>query len=67
MILAANPALAKARKPGKSSAKGKKRSRDSKALDIDPGEHSPGICNLSCTDSSLGTGGMLLRPELLQH
>ncbi|CAK0787051.1 hypothetical protein CVIRNUC_010267 [Coccomyxa viridis] len=37
LILAANPALAKARKPGKASAKGKKRSRDSKALEIDPG------------------------------
>ena len=64
MILAANPALAKARKPGKASAKGKKRSRDSKALEIDPGEYSLGICDLICMDSSPGKGGRKFYSEL---
>ena len=64
VILAANPALAKARKPGKASAKGKKRSRDSKALETDPGEYSLGICDLICMDSSPGKGGRKFYSEL---
>lgn len=45
MILAANPALAKARVPGIAStkAKGKKRSRDSKSLKLNHGEYSLSI------------------------
>ena len=43
VLIAANPALAKARDPGKTSgkAKRKKRQRDSRAVEPDPGEHSP--------------------------
>ena len=70
VILAANPALAKARNTGKASAKGKgkKRSRDSRALDADPGEHSLGICNILCIDSSLRTGGSIaLQTTLCRH
>ena len=64
MILAANPALAKARKPGKAPAKAKKRSRDSKALETDPGEYSLGICDLICVDSSPGNGGRKYHSDL---
>ena len=43
VLIAANPALAKARDPGKTSGKPKrkKRQRDSRPVEPDPGEHSP--------------------------
>ena len=45
VVIAANPALAKARNPGKASGKAqrKRKSRDSRAVELDAGEHLFGI------------------------
>lgn len=58
IVLSANPALAKARAPGKApSKKAKKRVRDSKALEEGhSGEHTLGICFLLCASSSVKVG-----------
>ena len=48
MVIAANPALAKARNTEKASGKAKRktRSRDSRAVEADAGEHSLGILRI---------------------
>lgn len=64
IVLSANPALAKARAPGKApSKKAKKRNRDSKTLaEVDPGEYLLGICLLLRASSSVKVG--LRAPQL---
>ena len=49
VVIAANPALAKARIPGKASGKAqrKRKSRDSRAVELDAGEHPFGIWRVS--------------------
>lgn len=58
IVLSANPALAKARAPGKApSKKAKKRIKDSRALaEVDPGEYLLGIC-FSCVQAALSRWG----------